>query len=804
MESHLRLDVDRAGRLEVTAETLLRGKLTRQRAEQLLGSAGQDASGLLSSGLGLFKPRTLTPEPSLTRIEDGRFLATSSQHIPDLAGFSEQVGPFEISAEDDFRLEVATPEPGAGVSWKIDLQLDGLELQEVSSPPSGLRRDGDEIQLEWDFGAGKAESLDISLDPPGAVEFAAETNRGSLNALRTGAYVLLATLFIPVLLLLLRRGDLGDDRASRRRLHVQVRALALAVGLTLLAVLAGFLKEKAILDTHDYFQWPGAARLAVWMASNLLIVIAAGAIFIAGRPFRGMRAATVGVVLAGIGVVLATALSEVGPVHIADADRFRLLAFFAGATAAAIVVYLVADGVLRTFVYWLRTEEDGELAPPTERRIEVVSLVLVFLLLGTTAVAYRRLSFNLIDEIGPLSGVVVGNAVFSALPLLPLALLPGAARVLSEPRGTGTYLVTARGLWLLALVLYLFFVVTQRGSFVGFSSPGSLVMGALILAGIGACRIVRLEDLDARLAAGRPPQAADGASPLTSHWRELIDRALLIERMQRLRKSEHQKQAKSDEGGEAFLSYRRRLEELDAAESYLQTGRTAVGKVPSRADRELVKLGLPEKPPIIYPALGLGPGRDWRDNGRIAFRYGVRLAILPISYVLFVLIKHDAGSVFDPVYGFELLPVLSLLGSEIALWLVAAYVFGCLFTWLPWGNGALKGFLLSLPVIGGFGLLELCPLYAGPTDWIFRCVEVLAFLSLLGVIMDLRTVRKAGLRERDLGELYQLRSVRFGVVNLAPLLIAALGIYQQIRAGNPQGAVEHALKSAQSQFSEVE
>ena len=196
---------------------------------------------------------------------------------------------------------------------------------------------------------------------------------------------------------------------------------------------------------------------------------------------------------------------------------------------------------------------------------------------------------------------------------------------------------------------------------------------------------------------------------------------------------------------------------------------------------------------MAYPALGCGPGRDWRENGRIAMRYGAMLAVLPIAYVLIVLVKNNLGSIFDPSHGFELLAVLSLLGSELALWLVAAYVFGCLFTWLP-GGGALKGLVLSLPVIVGFGLLEFCPLYSGAPDWWFRCVEVLAFLSVLGLIMDIRTIRGAGLRVRDLLDLYQVRSLRFGIVNLAPLLLATLGIYQQIRAGNPQGAVEQALK----------
>jgi hypothetical protein len=794
VESHLRLDADESGRLEAMSETVLRGKLSPQRTDQLLGSGGQDAEPLLGSGLGLFAAGALGPEPELLRIEEGRFLATSSAQIPDLTGSSARVGGFEISVEDDLAEVQANPRASSGVSWMVDLRLDDIGLGKVSPPPTGFHREGDEIRLEWDFDAGKAEALSVPLDPPGAVEFVARTFTGVLSALRSMAYVIVATLFIPVLFLLLRLWTVGEDEGLNRRLRRQSRALLGAVALALLALLARLLEEELRLEL---LEWAKAPRLAISLAPYLAALFAAGAIFAAGRP-SARRRLTWGLTLAAAASLTLNAwLSDFGPVLVTSDS---LLVFLTGTLTDVIVVFMVVEGLTRILVHWLQAEPRTPLGPAAVWKVEAFSGALTFILMTVTAVAYVRTSFNLIDDAGVLAPLVVSNAVFAALPLLPLVILPGAAVVLSGSRGASPFLVVSHGLWLLALVLYLFFVVTSRGSFAGFSSPFSLMLGALILAMLGVSRIYRLEGRDARLTNSKASPATPCGSPLISHRRELIDRALLIERMQRLRKIEHQKQAKSEEGAEAFRSYRHRLQELDGAETYLQTGRSTAGTPPSAADRELVELDLPEKPPVIYLALGLGPGVDWRENGGIAFRYGLRLAILPIAYVLLVLLRHDVGSVFDPTYGFELLPVLALLGSETALWLVAAYVFGCLFTWLPWGNGALKGFLLALPMIGGLGLLELCPLYAGPTDWIFRCVEVLAFLSVLGVAMDLRTVKGAGLRERDLADLYQLRSVRFGIVNLAPLLLAALGIYQQIRAGNPQGAVEHALKSVQHQF----
>jgi len=766
--------------------------MSPQRGEQLLAGEVEEGSKLLDSGLGLFESGTLDPEPELVRIEGGRFLAVWHTHIPDLYGFSERVGPFEISLDDGLTLTADRPRPASGASWIVNLETDRITVGEVRPTPTALYRDGRETRLEWYFPVGKGERLEASLDPPEAVTIVAETDRGGLNALRMAAFVILATLFLPALLLLFKRNDLGAGAAPGWRLRFQVHALTAAIGLTLLGLLANFLKDQAIEDPH-YFQWDEALRLAIWLTPDIIFVAVAAAVFIAGRPLapRSMAAALALCAVTGLGV--AVGFSEIGPVTLVDHHSLRMPGFLAGTLGIGIVVYLLVDGLLRTLVIGLR-DANGEIPGSAARKGEIAALAFTLVLLGAAAAAYTKTSFNLIDEIGSLASVAIANAIFTTLPLLPLVILPGAARVLTDSPGGSPFLVRARGLWLLALVLYLFFVVTQVGSFVGFTSPGSLLIGGLVLAGIGGWRIARLDGLDLRLAA---TAGAGADSPLISHRRELIDRALLIERMQRLRKTAHQKHTKSEEGGEGFLAYRRRLDELDTAERYLQTGE---GSQAAGVDQEQVSLSLPEKPPVIYLALGLGPGKDWRENGSVAFRYGARLAILPIAYVLYVLVKREFGSVFDPVYGFELFPLITLLGSEIALWLIVSYVFGCLFTWLPWGNGALKGLLFSLPVVGGMGLLELCPLYAGPSDWIFRCVEVLAFLSVLGVLIDLCTVRGAGLRERDLAELYQLRSVRFGVVNLAPLLLAAFGIYQQIRAGNPQGAVEHALESAQQQF----
>jgi hypothetical protein len=267
----------------------------------------------------------------------------------------------------------------------------------------------------------------------------------------------------------------------------------------------------------------------------------------------------------------------------------------------------------------------------------------------------------------------------------------------------------------------------------------------------------------------------------------------LLERLRRARKSARKESKVAEVGAEGLIAQRDRLTELDVAEDYLQTGRVPADKTPSARDRELVRLRMPQTPPLAYSALGFGPGQNWRENGMIALSCGARIAVLPLAYFALILFQQDLGSVFSPYYGIELIQVIGLIATEVALWLVAAYAFGCLFSWLPWGNGAMKGLLLALPVLVGVALSMRCPLFAGSTDWVLRAFELLFFLSLLGLWMDIRTVRRVGLRWRDLTELYQVGYL--GVVNLVPLLVAALGIYQELRSGNnPQQAIEDAVK----------
>jgi hypothetical protein len=134
----------------------------------------------------------------------------------------------------------------------------------------------------------------------------------------------------------------------------------------------------------------------------------------------------------------------------------------------------------------------------------------------------------------------------------------------------------------------------------------------------------------------------------------------------------------------------------------------------------------------------------------------------------------------------------SLFG-EIAFWLAAALVMGCLYPYLPGRNGVLKSLVLT--AIYATTLAISARLLGGGSGWIFRSLELLLFLAALGVSLDWMTIVRAGLYWRHLPELYRLRDVRVLAGSASSLLLALLAIGQQVLSGDAQSAVIEIIKS---------
>ena len=118
-------------------------------------------------------------------------------------------------------------------------------------------------------------------------------------------------------------------------------------------------------------------------------------------------------------------------------------------------------------------------------------------------------------------------------------------------------------------------------------------------------------------------------------------------------------------------------------------------------------------------------------------------AIVPVVYYLWVFFSRF-GETLRLDAGFRPLGAFDGLAGELALWLVAATVFGALFSRLPGPNGIVK----ALPLWGVYLVATLTAVVVAhqryDPQWTFRAFELLLFLVALGVAVDWETLRARG------------------------------------------------------------
>lgn len=221
---------------------------------------------------------------------------------------------------------------------------------------------------------------------------------------------------------------------------------------------------------------------------------------------------------------------------------------------------------------------------------------------------------------------------------------------------------------------------------------------------------------------------------------------------------------------------------------------------PNSTDKSLLpaQVRLPDKTSPFEFALALGPYGAWWENGMRAVKIGGLLAVLPIAYYLYILVTQDVVKFFSLSGYLSVLTVFTGLLEEIAFWLVAAFVLGCLYAYLPGTNGVLKGASLAGVFIVAQGLQALLSTwFSGSTNraWLFRSLEFLVFLTALGLLMDWHTVSSKSLQWHYLLDYYHLNNVRTLVAYAAPLALALFAIGQQLLSGSAQQAVSQILEN---------
>lgn len=802
------LDADRSGSISAFADTWLRVPEGLHRVHWYIeGSGGEWRRGrrFLSSGLGLFSAGALHLSLDEATLGNGQLVFESHQPLelpPESFLDKEWSGPLELDWSHGLVAQTAAPRDSTKAKWVVVFNLDQTQIQRLDPAPTSIDRHGSRAVVRWEFPPGHAQAVQVRLKPPWAVTFVHDIVADDWGELMGLAYLILTLMFLPVLYLLRRRySELWrPNHDDGTPLGCQLNWLLVAAAMGLLTGVLWLLRTQMFDRVSGFSGWALPAQIVIGTLPSIAAAAFSVAVFAAGREGYDRQRLLAAWLIMVIAFVLAAAFD--GPVlprvFVPASGFWETISAWVGVGAALAGITLMTNGLSRVLFSGLGARLAG-LLQKWGLTADVVGLVAAGVLIYANLVVYGRASGDwryLTDVTVPFTTV---EGVYAAAPLLPLVVLPGVVRLLANSRPPTPFVVSSNGALLTVIVLFLFFVVPPSGTLAGFAVPVPVLSAVVVFAILARTRKAKLDRFETAVNQANPERAGSaGTSLLIEHHGELVDRALMSEHLNRSRAAAYQRKAKGEEGGEDHVAYRGRLDELDRAQHFLQTGEVPQGASPSGRDEELVRLRLPSKPPVLYPALALGPGRDWRENGEIALRYGAVLAVFPVLYFLYVLLKHESAALLSLPFGFEPMIVVTFVVGEVAFWLTAAYVFGCLFSWLPLGNGTLKGLLLSLPVIAGILLSVLCPVYVALVDWPLRAFALLFFLSLLGLLMDLRSVRTFALRWRDLVELYRIRSLRFGVVKLAPLLIAAFGIYQQLHAGQDQSGLKPSAEAASS------
>jgi hypothetical protein len=676
----------------------------------------------------------------------------------------------------------------AKVDVDAEVELDPARLRSVSPPPT--RNDG-QGHLTWEnMPKGGEVVVDVDLDQ--------HLSLMSRIARHDGAWIFLYPLdpFLPMIIVLLlvpwalRGGGsspplpAGEARDARRVVRAAA-SLSLVYFAAYYLIWAGF-----ELPDSDWL-----VRASRWLPHTpsligLGVVIGGGvALSIAARRRKFLRA--VGLALVVLGALVAS-FFELGrsghyrPRALSELGDFVLLAL---SLVVAVALYHFATPASRRW-----------------RRLLVVVFVVVLAAAGAGVVAEAGTYDPLIAD--PWQGPIPGRLLAIELPfvvLLTLALVGGLYRAIRAPwrprsrsrrrrlvpvlaaAGVTLFLV---GRWLEAsrerfeaaglstpfTPLDSYWdsaayrdLLSYGGVFVGAMLPLTVLVGLTALLGVISTagrnaesvaidpsgwlvRALALLYAGFVIGTGGELPSIDVAAPIAFAV-GLVLMLYLPRWKQDVESIEGNRdpgaEAEALRGGRAGKELRQRREALHRA---YQKGTLERGRYYAR-DRELAAEIDAQGPAAgvdtARRSLALGPGTTWWENGRIALRWGVRLAIVPVVYYLWVFFSR-IGETLGLDSGFRPIGALDGLAGEFALWLVAATVFGVLFARLPGSNGIVK----ALPLWGVYLVATLTAVVVAHENydpqWTFRAFELLLFLIALGVAVDWETLRARDGSWRDL------------------------------------------------------
>jgi hypothetical protein len=807
VQSTLTIESTADGDVNVTGETQVRIPTDTKTAHGILGlPAGsherEQIEERLAAGLDVTGKLKGAQPSDIGRIEivEGTLRTWVADDDVLIPYEEERTGQFSLLWRDDLRVRTDKPRH-PHFDWVVRVTVIDARMQTLDPAPTSLREEAGRTFAEWHFPSGEARSPRVVVDLPWPADAYAAVGNGDWWSSWGVALVISEVLFIVVLWLMYRGGVVRGPDADSARFNHQIAWLFVAAMLAVATSVFDLFRDVFVPGRH-YFEWSPVVRITTETLPSLVALWCFAAVYLASRPSgRWRRVAPVALAIA----LLFLALAAVNDGTLGDQPlALELLLSLSAVVGLGVALYWLGSGLTTIPVAWAKRWQEGRWGRGDPTRVDrwrTRTEMLVWVVVGGTTSAILGLVLrDTGDAVGWATSeilFVADNLVFSASSLFSLAVLPAVVFLVANAEARDALLGSRSREWQLLCALYLFFVVPASVGFVGFRLPLPLVVAGAGIWVIASLRRKKLERLEKRVAELNPNEAViDGESLLARFRRELLDRTFVIQSLRRRRANQHQGQVEESVEPKEVIATRGRVKELDEAEAYFQTGQNEPD--PSLRGDHAVRLKFPGTPPLIYAGLGSGPGRNWQENGSMALGLGTKVAALPIGLAIGLFLASDLPVFVGARPDLGVLFVADILLSEVATWLVATFVLGCLFTWLPGGNGPLKGCVLAAPAIAAIGLCTIPPPIELQDSWLLYSLKLLFVLSATGLLMDVKTMSSVGFRPRDLLELYQVRSLRFGLVSLLPIAISLLGIYIEIRTGNSQSTLEHAIRSAPS------
>ena len=215
----------------------------------------------------------------------------------------------------------------------------------------------------------------------------------------------------------------------------------------------------------------------------------------------------------------------------------------------------------------------------------------------------------------------------------------------------------------------------------------------------------------------------------------------------------------------------------------------------------------PKDPPPPGSVVQRGPFRNACARANMALAWATLLSVVPVAYLIWGTLIALPKNGSQPI---DASIVLSQAVSEIVRWMLTGWLYGLLLPFLPGRVGPVKALWLSGAWFAASVPVVILDIWTGADPgrvWLFPGLQLLVFLTVLAVLMDLSTIRAwaGGPSTWDAGwsallEVYNFEGARKVVLYAAPAVAAVIAIGQQVVSGTGLDFVTSLLSGAQTLF----